>query len=185
MSSYNAPRLCAKEAPTTVKQIQFVKPVETAPAYHLGAIGGICEEVRTPAASNRDASRSSVFSARLVTGVLLVLVSMGPQGCYETRTARERAIAHGKMLFELHCCGCHSGRRLDLAKNPPNLAGIFLRPSLPSGRPATDAMVRSTILVGRSGIMPSFQSSLSDKEIEDIIRYLHSVGGETRLCAIN
>jgi len=126
-----------------------------------------------------------VFSARLITGVLLVLIFMGPEGCYETRAGTARAIAQGKVLFELHCCGCHSGRRLDLAKNPPNLAGIFLRPSLPSGRPATDAMVRSTILVGRSGIMPSFQSSLSDEEIKDIIRYLHSVGGETRLCTTN
>jgi cytochrome c2 len=31
----------------------------------------------------------------------------------------------GKVLFELHCCGCHNGRRFDLAKIPPNLAGIF------------------------------------------------------------
>jgi mono/diheme cytochrome c family protein len=127
-----------------------------------------------------------VFPAKLTTGVLLfVLIFMGLAACYETRKGRERAIAHGKVLFELHCCGCHNGRRLDLARIPPNLAGIFQRPSLPSGRSATDAIVRSTVLVGRSEIMPAFKGSLSDEEIEDIIRYLHSVGPETRLCPTN
>lgn len=127
-----------------------------------------------------------MFPARLTTGVLLlVLICMGPAGCYETRRGRERAIARGKALFELHCCGCHNGRRLDLAKVPPNLAGIFQQPHLPSGAPATDAMVRSMILVPRSDIMPSFEDSLSEKEIKDIIRYLHSVGPETALCTTN
>jgi mono/diheme cytochrome c family protein len=130
--------------------------------------------------------KSSVFPARLIAGILLfVFAFIGPTGCYETRRGRERAIARGKMLFELHCCGCHNGRRSDLVKIPPNLAGIFRSPILPSGAPATDAMVRSTILVGRSGIMPPFEGSLSDEQIENIIRYLHSVGPETRLCTTN
>lgn len=46
-------------------------------------------------------------------------------------------------------------------------------------------MVRSMILVPRSDIMPSFEDSLSEKEIKDIIRYLHSVGPETALCTTN
>jgi mono/diheme cytochrome c family protein len=62
------------------------------------------------------------------------------------------------------------------------LAGIFRRPSLPSGAPATDAQVRSTILEGRSGIMPSFRNTLSDEEIANILRYLHTTGPETPLC---
>ena len=129
---------------------------------------------------------SSVFSARFTTGIFLLVVTFtGPTGCYETRSARERAIARGKALFELHCCGCHNGRRTDLGKIPPNLAGIFRRASLPSGRPATDTMVRSTILGGRSGIMPSFEGSLSDEHIKDIIRYLHNVTPGTHLCTIN
>ena len=36
-------------------------------------------------------------------------------------------------------------------------------------------MVRSTIQTGRSGIMPSFEGSLSDENIQDIILYLHSL----------
>jgi mono/diheme cytochrome c family protein len=55
------------------------------------------------------------------------------------------------------------------------LDGIFQRPSLPSGAPATDAQVRSTILGGRSGIMPPFQNDLDSQDIDDIIEYLHTL----------
>jgi mono/diheme cytochrome c family protein len=61
------------------------------------------------------------------------------------------------------------------AKQAPLLNGIFQRPSLPSGAPATDDQVRSTILEGRSGIMPPFQDDLSSQDISDIIEYLHSL----------
>ena len=75
----------------------------------------------------------------------------------------------------LNCIlGCHNGKSSGVSKIPPNLAGIFERPRLPSGAPATDAAVRSTVLEGRSGIMPSFQGSLSDEQIAAIIHYLHS-----------
>jgi mono/diheme cytochrome c family protein len=76
-------------------------------------------------------------------------------------------------MFQMHCGGCHNGRKLMVAKQPPLLNGIFLRPFLPSGAAATDAQVGSTILEGRSGIMPSFQNALSSQDIRDIIEYLH------------
>jgi len=75
----------------------------------------------------------------------------------------------------MHCGGCHNGKKLMVAKQPPLLNGIFQRPFLPSGAPATDAQVRSTILTGRSGIMPSFQNVLSSQDIRDIIEYLHTL----------
>jgi hypothetical protein len=62
-----------------------------------------------------------------------------------------------------------------VGKQPPLLDGIFQRPSLPSGAPATDAQVRSTILGGRSGIMPPFQNALDSQDIGDIIEYLHTL----------
>ncbi len=125
----------------------------------------------------------SAFRARLTAYVLLLgLIFTGSTGCYETQRSKERAIARGKALFEMHCCGCHNGKRTDLAKMPPDLAGIFRQPHLPSGVPATDSAVRSMMLAPRSDIMPSFEDSLSDQEIGDIIRYLRTVGPETHLC---
>jgi mono/diheme cytochrome c family protein len=129
---------------------------------------------------------ASMFPARRNLAVLLLLlVFVRTAGCYETQGERQRAVAQGRVLFQVNCCGCHNGKRSDLAKTPPNLAGIFQRQRLPSGAPATDPAVRSTILVGRSHIMPSFEESLSDKNIDEIIRYLHSAGTQTNLCATN
>jgi len=111
--------------------------------------------------------------------LLLVIIVVSTAGCIETSGGRERAILQGKAAFETHCCGCHDGKLSDLAKIPPNLGGIFQRPRLIGGAPATDVQVRSIILAGRSGIMPSFRDTLSDEEIGNIIRYLHSIGPQT------
>lgn len=106
-----------------------------------------------------------------VLGVLLLASS----GCTYSDSRRAKAIARGHQLFEVHCSGCHSRKRLDLEKVPPDLHGVFDNTSLPSGRSATDDIVRSTILTGRGGIMPSFEGSLSDENIHDIILYLHTL----------
>lgn len=83
-------------------------------------------------------------------------------------------MASGQRLFQMHCGGCHNGKSLVVSKQPPVLNGIFQRPTLPSGAPATDAQVRSTIMEGRSGIMPPFENVLSSQDIRDIIAYLHT-----------
>jgi len=125
-----------------------------------------------------------MFTARLTAGIsVFVLIFVGPAGCHETR--KDRADARGKSLFELYCCVCHNGKSSGIGKIPPNLTGIFQRPRLPSGVPATAPTVRSAVLEGRSGIMPSFQGSLSDEQIEAIIHYLHTASPETRLCMMN
>ncbi len=67
-----------------------------------------------------------------------------------------------------------------MEKIPPDLHGIFDNKFLPSGRSATDDIVRSTILTGRSGIMPPFEGNLSDESIEDIILYLHTLKASPR-----
>jgi mono/diheme cytochrome c family protein len=129
--------------------------------------------------------RNSSSPKRLTLGMLLfVFLLLQLSACFRSRGEKVRAIAQGETLFQLHCCGCHGGRLSGLATPPPNLAGIFSRPNLPSGAAATDAMVRSTILVGRSGIMPPFQGSLSAKQIEDIIQYLHTAVPGTPMCAM-
>jgi len=110
------------------------------------------------------------FTLLLALGCLLT----GSSGC-DSEGRRAKAVAHGNDLFAMHCSGCHSRRRLDLEKVPPDLHGVFDRRFLPSGRSATDELVRSTILTGRSGIMPSFEGSLSDDDIHDIILYLHTL----------
>jgi mono/diheme cytochrome c family protein len=105
--------------------------------------------------------------------VLAGLSVLATSACSSSET-RSQQVVHGKTLFELHCMGCHNGKRLDLAKRPPILNGLFQHARLPSGRSATDGQVRSTILGGRSGIMPPFDQTFTKEEINDIIRYLHT-----------
>jgi len=97
-------------------------------------------------------------------------------GCsYFGGAGKAAEVASGQKLFQAHCGGCHNGKPLAVGKQPPDLHGIFERPSLPSGAPATDDEVRSTILQGRSGIMPPFANVLNSDDIRDIIAYLHTL----------
>lgn len=81
---------------------------------------------------------------------------------------------HGQDLFESHCADCHEETHPDLKKQPPHLEGLFHSKSLPSGAPATDEQVQKTILLG-IGIMPAFNGRLSEKEVRDIVKYLHTL----------
>lgn len=138
-----------------------------------------------PSQPQTPARKRSPF--RAVTAAVLFFICLvgGLFARSEIQKRREKEVAEGKRLFQLSCCGCHGGKISNVAKVPPNLAGVFSRPSLPSGAPATDAQVRATILGGRANIMPSFQDVLDDGQIDDIIRYLHTVGPDARLCSSN
>ena len=57
---------------------------------------------------------------------------------------------------------------------PPRLNGIFAAQRLPSGEPATDDQVRKTIMEGR-GIMPAFDQRLTQDDVTDILKYLHTL----------
>lgn len=107
---------------------------------------------------------------------LMALAAVAAAGCSHLGNGRKaQEIARGQILFETHCAGCHNDKKLMVGIQPPPLDGIFQRGYLPSGLRATNAQVRSTILGGRIGIMPSFQNNLSNRDISDIIEYLHTL----------
>jgi mono/diheme cytochrome c family protein len=81
---------------------------------------------------------------------------------------------HGRALFEDHCAPCHEGDHPELRKQPPKLEGLFKSKSLPSGVPATDVQVRKTIVEGR-GTMPAFDQRLSEKDVDDLVKYIHTL----------
>jgi cytochrome c6 len=81
---------------------------------------------------------------------------------------------HGRALFETHCADCHEGANPDLLKQPPRLHHLFVSKTLPSGAPSDDKQVRSTILRGK-GTMPAFDGRLSDEDLADLLKYLHSL----------
>jgi len=83
-------------------------------------------------------------------------------------------VSAGEYAYEVHCEECHEQPHPDLLKQPPNLHGIFSRKTLPSGAPATDKQVRNTIIEGR-GTMPAFDKRLGNEELDELVRYLHTL----------
>jgi len=80
----------------------------------------------------------------------------------------------GHALFDVHCADCHNGTNPDLMKQPPRLDRLFLAKALPSGAPANDSQVRTTIIHGR-GTMPAFDGRLREEDIDDLLKYLHTL----------
>jgi mono/diheme cytochrome c family protein len=80
----------------------------------------------------------------------------------------------GEVVYERNCSACHEAKNLQLLKEPPKLKGLFSRKTLPSGAPATDEQVRTTVLAGR-GIMPPFERTLDKQQLDDLLKYLHKL----------
>jgi mono/diheme cytochrome c family protein len=112
----------------------------------------------------------------LLAGVPLIAALSLP-GCSRNNLDYGPAFAsaetRGSVVYEKNCSPCHDAENIQLLKPPPNLQGLFRKEALPSGAPATDEQVRKTILDGR-GIMPPFGQTLDRKQIDDLLKFLHS-----------
>jgi mono/diheme cytochrome c family protein len=85
-------------------------------------------------------------------------------------TAEEQ---RGRDLFQANCAICHNPYKNEPLQGPP-LVKVFRKQELPSGLPANDEHVRDTILMGRRN-MPRFNDVLDEKQINDLIAYLHTL----------
>jgi mono/diheme cytochrome c family protein len=103
--------------------------------------------------------------------VAALFVSASLIGCSKAQTESE---ANGRALFQLHCAPCHDTPPPDLLKQPPKLNGLFTAKTLPSGAPATDEQVRKVVIEGL-GTMPAFDRRLQEKDVRDLIAYLHTL----------
>src|SRR6266853_2449159 len=72
----------------------------------------------------------------------------------------------GENIYFYKCFYCHN----HYAKGGPALENLFKHPGLYSGDPVNDQTVAALIKNGSPG-MPGFGYSLSDGDIEDLIRY--------------
>lgn len=101
------------------------------------------------------------------TGVLAL-------GCSVTGRASGSAVDDGKALFAQDCARCHSATTTE-SQEGPGLKDLFKRDTLPgSGRPTTEANVRSQILNGGGG-MPPFKGTLSNSQVSALIAYLRTL----------
>jgi len=110
-------------------------------------------------------------------GVLLLAICLSScSGAAVSDRRTSEAQRRGQGLYAFWCAPCHEANDLHLVKNPPRLAGLFLRQTLPSGAAATDEQVRKTISEGR-GTMPPFQQTLNRDEVDDLMQFLHGFKG--------
>jgi mono/diheme cytochrome c family protein len=83
---------------------------------------------------------------------------------------------HGHAVFQARCGQCHHDRESG-ALHGPTLLGMYKMQYLPSGSPANDERVTSTILHGH-GLMPA-QPGLSPEadpeDLDDLLAYLHTL----------
>ncbi len=113
----------------------------------------------------------------LAAASLLCATALLLAGCHSTPpptplnqlTAQQHA---GYDVFQTRCANCHY-ERVDEAKNGPALVGLFKKPYLHSGAPATDERVTATILHGH-GLMPA-QPDLDPDALAALLAYLHTV----------
>ena len=114
----------------------------------------------------------------MIRRVLEVLIALVVGGSVVTGCSRDSGTSggtqHGRYLFAVHCAGCHEQLHPELRKQPPKLAGMFSAKVLASGAPATDLQIRKTILEGK-GTMPAFGQRLSADEVDDLLKYLHTM----------
>ena len=79
----------------------------------------------------------------------------------------------GHDVFQQHCLHCHYDR-VTQSLAGPTLRGIFKKQYLPSGTPANDDRVMSTMVYGY-GVMPPMGRSLTLEERTALLAYLHTL----------
>jgi mono/diheme cytochrome c family protein len=80
----------------------------------------------------------------------------------------------GRKIYDTYCNRCHEPYSTSGKQGPP-LKGVFSKPYLSlSGLPANDERVGEIIRFGRSK-MPGFGQALSDKQVQDLLVYMHTL----------
>lgn len=117
---------------------------------------------------------------KLLPGLFLVaLATLLAAGCRQEEPPEKPdsdlapAELHGKKLFVTRCAACHEAHSTK-PFHGPGMAGLMRRQYLPSGAPANDERVRQVIVHGRN-TMPAFGNFMDDRQIDDVIAYLHTL----------
>jgi len=82
--------------------------------------------------------------------------------------------AAGRKIYDSNCLRCHEPYSAR-GKKGPGLKGMFRHKYLSlSGLPANDERVTDIIRLGRNE-MPAYSQVLSQKDIQDLLAYLHTL----------
>ena len=79
----------------------------------------------------------------------------------------------GHAAYQAECARCHYANR-QRSLHGPGLQALYKEKFLPSGAPTNDDRVRATIAHGR-GMMPAFGNVLSERQMQALLAYLHTL----------
>ena len=82
-------------------------------------------------------------------------------------------VAGGQDLFKSNCAVCHYADSTD-KRIGPGLKGLYQREKMFDGRPINDENIRDLILNGGGKMIP-FKEKLDDKQLDDLVAYLHTL----------
>jgi mono/diheme cytochrome c family protein len=97
---------------------------------------------------------------------------VGQAGCRSAPSLTPQQ-AEGKHLYQVRCAHCHEDNDLRLKKIPPNLHGVFVQSTFPSGAQASDRELQRVVLTGK-GMMPAFAGRFTDEQMSALVAYLHT-----------
>jgi mono/diheme cytochrome c family protein len=88
---------------------------------------------------------------------------------YEFKKAAQSGPDRGREIFYYKCWFCHN--EFAGPQSAPNLATVFQRKQLLSGRPATEDGIKDEIRNGGEG-MAAYKFTLDDADVNDLVSYL-------------
>jgi|SRR5580692_11700178 cytochrome c len=101
-----------------------------------------------------------------------VITIVGSGGVTAQQGQRAKSPSAGQRLFQ-QCIGCHSAETGE-KRVGPSLKALFKKRELLNGTPANERSIRLKIRNGGNG-MPSYEQTLSAKELDQLIEYLKSL----------
>ena len=81
--------------------------------------------------------------------------------------------AAGRRVYDQNCIRCHEPYSSQSLQGP-SLRAVFKKKYFPSGLPANDDRMTDIVLMGKAK-MPSFRPALNDKQLQDLLAYLHTL----------
>lgn len=110
-------------------------------------------------------------------GAAVLSAMVGVSGCHQLPppTPLDQLNAQqlrGHVVFQARCGKCHRDRE-EGSLHGPSLRGIYKMQYLPSGAPANEERVTSTVLHGH-GLMPA-QPNIDPQDLDDLLAYLHTL----------
>jgi mono/diheme cytochrome c family protein len=122
-------------------------------------------------------TRTAPILAAGLSGMLALAMSLG---CDIERRKSDAELglnpqqAAGRKIYDTECARCHEPYSTR-AKKGPGLKGMFQGKYLAvSGMPANDERVTDIIRLGRKD-MPGYSQKFSDKDLQDLLAYLHTL----------